>query len=195
VGYGVTAGDDIEDTGDCNRKNYPPGYLASAVQTLKVLEMLRARPEVAPDRAVVVGQSFGGTTSVTVAAMNPPGVQATINFAGGGGGNPETRPANPCGQPQLKQLFAGYGKTARLPVLWIYAENDQYWGPDLPKEWFDAFIAAGGVGEYTRFPAHGKDGHPFFSAAPAAWEARVLEFLRANGYPGVKPLGFRGIRK
>jgi len=191
LGYGVTGGEDVEDTGSCGNKNYPPGYRASAAQTLAVLEMLRARPEVAPDRAVIMGQSYGGTTAVTVAAMNPPGVQATVNFAGGGGGNPETRPGKPCGPEKLKRLFAGYGKSARIATLWIYTENDKYMGPTLPKEWFDTFIAAGGVGEYTRFPPHGTDGHGLFTRAPALWAPRVLEFLRANGYPGLKPLEFR----
>jgi dienelactone hydrolase len=160
-----------------------------------VLEMLRARPDVAPDRAVIVGQSFGGATAVAVAAMNAPGVQAAVNFAGGGGGRPDTHPGDPCSPDTMKKMLAGYGATAKPPVLWIYAENDQYWGPDLPKEWFEAFRAAGGTGEYTRFPPHGKDGHSFFTAAPALWEARVLEFLRANGYPGVKAIGFRGMRR
>ena len=191
MGYGVTGGEDVEDTGSCSKKNYPPGYTASATQTLAVLEMLRKRPEVAQDRAVIMGQSYGGTTAVTVAALNPPGVQAAINFAGGGGGNPETRPGNPCGPEKLKRLFAGYGKTARVPTLWVYTENDQYMGPTQPKEWFDAFVAAGGVGEYTRFPAHGKDGHGLFTQAPEVWGPRVLEFLRANGYPALKALPFR----
>jgi dienelactone hydrolase len=191
LGYGVTGGEDVEDTGSCSRKNYPPGYQASAAQTLAVLAMLRARPEVAPDRAVIMGQSYGGTTAITVAAMTPRGVQATINFAGGGGGNPETRPGNPCGPEKLKRLFADYGKSARIPTLWIYTENDLYMGPTQPKEWFDAFTAAGGVGEYTRFPPHGEDGHGLFTRAPAIWAPRVLEFLRANGYAGLKPLDFR----
>lgn len=191
LGYGVTGGEDVEDTGSCSKKIYPPGYRASAVQTLAVLEMLRARPEVAPNRALIMGQSYGGTTAITVAAMNPPGVQATINFAGGGGGNPETRPGDPCGPEKLKRLFAGYGRSARVPTLWIYTENDLYMGPTLPKDWFDAFVAAGGAGEFTRFPAHGKDGHSLFTQAPAIWAPRLLEFLRANGYPSVKPLEFR----
>jgi dienelactone hydrolase len=185
VGYGVTGGEDVEDTGTCNRKNYPPGYTASAVQTLKVLETLRSRPDVSKDRAVIIGQSFGGTTAITVAALNPPGIQATINFAGGGGGNPKTRPQDPCGATLLKKMFAGYGRTARIPSLWIYTENDMYFGPKHPKEWFDAFEAAGGTGEYTRFPAHGKNGHRLFYDAPEVWQPRVLEFLRAHGYPAL----------
>jgi dienelactone hydrolase len=186
IGYGVTGGEDVEDSGACNSKRYPPVYAASAAQTLTVLEYLRSRADVSKDRAVVMGQSFGGATAVAVAAMNVPGVQATINFAGGGGGNPKTRPQDPCDRWQLERLFAGYGKTARTPTLWIYTENDMYFGPKLPKEWFDAFRAAGGRGEYVLYPANGSDGHPLFTRAPEVWQPRVLEFLRANGYPDLK---------
>jgi dienelactone hydrolase len=186
VGYGESGGEDVEDTGECQRKNYPPGYAAAAEQTLKVLETLRQRPDAAKDRAVIMGQSFGGTTAITVAALNPPGVQATINFAGGGGGNPKASPQNPCAASSLERMFANYGKTARTPTLWIYTENDMYFGPKLPKEWFDAFKAAGGTGEYTLFPALGDNGHGLFSLAPPVWQPRVLEFLRANGYPNIQ---------
>ena len=186
IGYGVSGGEDVEDSGGCNLKNYPPAYAASAVQTLKVLEAVRSRPDAAKDRAVVIGQSFGGATSIAVAALNPTGVQATINFAGGGGGNPKTQPQSPCSPALLERLFAGYGKTARIPTLWIYTENDMYFGPRLPKEWFDAFRAAGGNGEYLRFPAVGDNGHGFFTLTPATWQPKVIEFLRASGYPSLQ---------
>ena len=32
VGYGVSGGEDVEDTGACNNRNYPPGFDAAAVQ-------------------------------------------------------------------------------------------------------------------------------------------------------------------
>lgn len=187
VGYGVSGGEDVEDSGACDRKNYPPVYLAAAVQTLKVMEMLRARADVAKDRAVVVGQSFGGATAITVASLNPPGVQGAINFAAGGGGNPDTRPEDPCSQPALRRLFAGYGKTARMPTLWVYSENDRYFGPKLPKEWFDAFTAAGGAGDYVLFPPVGDNGHALFTRSPQLWQPRVQEFLNTLGY---RPLRF-----
>lgn len=186
VGYGESGGEDVEYTGECNRKNYPPGYAAAAEQTLKVLDTMRQRPDASKDRAVIVGQSFGGATAITVAAQNPPGVQATINFAGGGGGNPKTKPQDPCAASLLERMFANYGKTARTPTLWIYTQNDMYFGPRLPKEWFDAFKAAGGVGDYTLFPANGESGHGLFTQAPEVWQPRVLEFLRANGYPDIR---------
>ncbi|HMC14920.1 MAG TPA: dienelactone hydrolase family protein [Albitalea sp.] len=182
VGYGVSRGEDVEDSGDCSRKNYPPGYEAAAQQTLAVLAAMRARPDTVKDRSLVVGQSYGGTTSVTVAALNPPGVVATINFAGGGGGNPKTRPQEPCLPTLLERMFDGYGRSARIPTLWIYAENDMYMGPRYPRQWFEAFNQAGGGGEFVQFPPHGDDGHSLFTRFPATWQPVVSEFLRKQGY-------------
>jgi pimeloyl-ACP methyl ester carboxylesterase len=85
IGYGVSGGEDVEDSGDCSRKNYPPGYHAAAQQTLAVLAAMHERPDTVKDRDIVVGQSYGGTTAITIAALNPSGVVAAINFAGGGG--------------------------------------------------------------------------------------------------------------
>jgi dienelactone hydrolase len=186
IGYGVTGGEDLEDTGDCNRKNYPPGYEAAAAQTLQVLAAVRLRPDVLPDRTLVVGQSYGGTTAITVAAKNPVGVQATLNFAGGGGGNPETHAQQPCGANRLKSMFATYGETSRIPTLWVYTENDQWMGPTYPREWFDAFKYKGGIGEFVLFPPNGKDGHGLFTQAPDVWRPKALEFLKANGFPELK---------
>ena len=187
LGYGVTGGEDVEDTGGCNNKNYPPGYEAAAVQTMQVLEAIRQRPDVLPNRTLILGQSFGGSTAITVAAKNPPGVLATINFAGGGGGNSETHPQQPCGTNRLKAMFATYGETARIPTLWVYTENDQWMGPKFPREWFDAFKAKGGVGQFALFPPNGKDGHGLFSQDPNVWRPTAIEFLRANGYPDLNP--------
>lgn len=188
VGYGVTGGEDVEDSGSCHRKNYPPVYEAAAVQTQQVLQQVHQRPDVAKDRSIIIGQSFGGTTAITLAAKNPTGVQASINFAGGGGGNAETMPQEPCSPWALKDLFADYGKTARIPTLWIYTENDQWMGAKYPREWFDAFKEKGGVGEFVLFPPNGKDGHGLFSNAPDVWRATVLAFLRASGYPDLTML-------
>ncbi len=182
LGYGVTGGDDVEDSGACDRKNYPPAFQAAAAQTLEVLKVLRERRDVAQDRAVVMGQSFGGTTAITLASLQPAAVQAAINFAGGGGGNPQTHAQDPCSQLALERLFRDYGKTSRMPTLWIYSENDMYFGPTLPKTWFAAFQASGGVGEYVLFPPLGDNGHLLFSRAPEQWQPRVQQFLQSLGY-------------
>jgi dienelactone hydrolase len=182
IGYGVSGGEDIEDSGACTRKDYAPGYAAAAAQTLAVLDAVRQRPGAARDRAVVMGQSYGGATAVTVASMNPPGVQATINFAGGGGGNPKTQPQRPCAPHLLERLFRDYGEKSRVPMLWIYTENDMYFGPTLPKEWFSAYAAGGSRAEFHQFGPQGDDGHLLFSRFPQLWQPRVAAFLDAVGF-------------
>jgi dienelactone hydrolase len=182
IGYGVTGGDDVEDTGSCSKKNYPPGYAAAAQQTLTVLEAVRQRPDADKALALIMGQSFGGATAVTVAALNPPGVKAAINFAGGGGGNPKTQPQQPCAPQQLERMFRVYGKTAKVPMLWVYTENDMYFGPKLPKEWFDAYGAEGAPAQFAQYPPHGEDGHSLFTRFPDVWKPKVVEFLEAQGF-------------
>lgn len=186
IGYGVTGGEDLEDTGLCHKKNYPPGYKVGIDQTLQILQTLRQRPDIAPDGGLILGQSFGGTIAIGVAAQNPTGILATLNFAGGGGGNPETNPMQPCGTANLEHMFATYGKTAKIPTLWVYTENDQWMGPKYPKEWFEAYKAKSGTGEFLLLPPNGTDGHGVFSRDPAAWRTQVLQFMKANGFPDLK---------
>jgi dienelactone hydrolase len=178
IGYGVTGGADIEDTRGCNNKVYGPGYAASAAQTIQVLQYLRGWKDAATDRVVVMGQSFGGTTAITLASMNVPGVVAAVNFAGGGGGRPATHPGEPCSTGAMKRLFAEYGRTSRIPSLWLYSENDEFFGPKYPREWFEAFREAGGRGEFIQLPPHPTGGHGSFTKAPEAWQPKVEEFLR-----------------
>ncbi|MCU6434832.1 alpha/beta fold hydrolase [Undibacterium sp. Jales W-56] len=185
LGYGDSGIEpDPEYTGSCSGKNYSPGYEAAAVSTLDVIEYAKKQNYVDPQRIVVVGQSYGGTTAISLAAKNIPGVIATVNFAGGGGGNPETQPEKPCRPDLLKELFGGYGKTARTPTLWIYTENDKYFGPVYPKQWFAEFQKQGGdaaLGEYKALPAYGDNGHLFFSRGFQIWRPLVDEFLSRQG--------------
>jgi dienelactone hydrolase len=184
VGYGVSGADeDPEYTGPCSRKRYEPGYAASADQTLQVIEHAKRRAEIDGRRILVVGQSFGGTTSIAVAARNAPGLIAAINFAGGGGGNPETRPGEPCGPELLRDMFSGYGKTSRVPTLWVYTENDKWMGARYTKEWFEAFRSSGGAGEFVMQPAFGEDGHSLFTRGFSLWRPIVERFLTQNLSP------------
>lgn len=182
VGYGVTGGEDVEDSGACHQKNYSAGFNPGVQQTLAVLNVLRQRPDAAANRTVVMGQSFGGALAVAIAAQNPMGVVGAINFAGGAGGNPSTSPQRPCMPERLEKTFADYGKTARIPMLWIYAENDLFFGAQYPRRWFEAFTLQGGKAEFVQFPPNGQDGHSLFSRAPDVWQPKVVEFLARLGF-------------
>lgn len=182
IGYGVTGGPDVENSGACDRKNYLPGYEAAAAQSMAAVEYAKSRGDVDANRGIVLGQSFGGVIAVALAARNIGGVLGAINFAGGGGGDPETRPGEPCSEYHLKELFADYGKKARTPMLWLYSQNDRYFGSEYPPRWFDAFKKQGGVAQYVQLPAHGKDGHGSFTSNPNAWKPHVEEFLKSIGF-------------
>ncbi len=179
VGYGSTGGPDVEFSGSCQERHYGPVYEAGAVQTIAVINYAKALPYIDPADGIVIGQSFGGTIAIAMAAKKIPGVKAAINFAGGGGGDPVNRPGQPCRPDLLKELFAGYGAAARIPTLWLYSANDRYFGPNYPREWIQAFVGRGGQGSFVALPPYKQDGHPSFTGNPAAWKPAVDQFLAA----------------
>lgn len=75
------------------------------------------------------------------------------------------------------------GKTTTVPTLWIYAENDQFFGPALSRRMHAAYTAAAGHAAYHLVPAVGTDGHQLISlkAGLPLWKDTVEEFLRSIG--------------
>jgi CubicO group peptidase (beta-lactamase class C family) len=179
VGYGTSAGPDVENSGGCAAKQFAPAYEAAANQTIAVIQYATSLPYIDKDNGLVVGQSFGGTTAIAIAARTPAGVKGAVNFAGGGGGRPGTHPGQPCSPQRMTALYASYGATARIPTLWMYSENDQYWGPAIPRDWLRAFTNAGGLASFVQLPPYKSDGHSSFTGNPSAWRPAFEEFLRA----------------
>ena len=184
IGYGELGVElDPEDSGDCDRKNYLPMAEAASAQILAVLDYAKQQSKVDPKRIVIVGQSVGGYGTVATAAKNPEGLLAAINFAGGSGGNPLTRPGNPCEGYKLEKIYANFGATSKAPMLWIYTENDKYFSPKFSQAWHQAFVKGGGHAEFNLLPPFGRDGHTLFSSGGQIWEPIVSKFLDANGFP------------
>jgi dienelactone hydrolase len=182
VGYGESGGPDVEYSGRCDSKNYTPVYAASADQTVAVLKAAANLPYVDLARGIVVGQSFGGMTSITLSTRALPGLVGAVNFAGGGGGNPTDRPENPCSAYRLTALYEDYGAVSKVPTLWLYSENDRYWGSELPKEWFTSFVRAGGKAQFVQLPPYKDNGHSIFSGNPNAWKSAFESFLHEVGF-------------
>ena len=122
---------------------------------------------------------------MAVAAKNVPGIVAAINFAGGAGGNPVTRPRDPWRPDLLEKAFATYGRTAKVPSLWLYSENDQFFGAKYPRRWFNAYHKGQADAVFVALPPLppelGDDGHRSFVRHPAAWRPAVEEFLKRAG--------------
>jgi hypothetical protein len=78
--------------------------------------------------------------------------------------------------------FAQYGRTSRVPLLWVSAQNDHFFGPRLVGEMKNAFAQGGANLTFVAAPSFGDDGHFLFSARGAAiWSPIIDRFLSAHG--------------
>lgn len=184
VGYGITEGPDVENSGSCARRDYRPVFEAGAAQVLAVIQHAKSLTYVDREKGLLVGQSFGGAVTVAVASLNIAGVAGAINFAGGAGGDPEKTPENPCSEPTLHRVLSDYGRTSGIPSVWLYSENDRYWGRDKPHAWFKTYRAKGGTAEFVQLPAFGDDGHASFVRNRSAWMPAIDRFLVSAGFGG-----------
>ena len=168
--------------GSCDNPNFRGPGLAIATLNEWVIENMQKKKQIIPGKAIVVGQSGGGWGSIALASRNPPSVGAVITFAAGRGGRVDGKPNNNCAPDKLVAATGEFGSTARVPMLWIYAENDSYFGPELTKRMHNAFTAAGGNAEYHLLPAFGNDGHFMIDSADAVplWAPLVSQFLEKH---------------
>ena len=168
--------------GSCDNPNFRGPGLAIATLNEWVIENMQKKKQIAPGKAIVVGQSGGGWGSIALASRNPPSASAVITFAAGRGGRVDGKPNNNCAPDKLVAATGEFGRTARVPMLWIYAENDSYFGPELTKRMHNAFTAAGGDAEYHLLPAFGNDGHFLIDSADAVplWAPLVSQFLEKH---------------
>ena len=176
---GLFSGVFFSKVGKCANPNFRDAGLAVAKLNLWIIEYMSMLNRIVRNDVIVVGQSAGGWASIALSSVNPPPVKAIITFAAGRGGRVDGKPNNNCAPDKLVEAAGEFGRTSRVPMLWIYIENDTYFGPELSKRMHAAFTAAGGRAEYHSFPPHGSDGHFFVGAADAVpiWSPVVAPFL------------------
>ena len=180
-GHGATGGEYREDQGGCDDADFARAGRGAAESIAAAVAYLRTQSFVRRTGVIVVGQSAGGWAALALASRAPAGVRAVIDFAGGLGGRSWDRPDNNCAPDRLIAAAAEFGRTSRLPTLWIYTENDSYFAPHLSGAMAAAFRAAGGTAGYELLPAFGDDGH-FMAERPGAetaWGPAVERFLAA----------------
>ena len=165
--------------GNCTNPNFRDPGLAIAALDNWVIDYMTRQKLIVPDKVVVVGQSAGGWASIALSSLNPAPVRAIIAFAAGRGGHVDGKPNNNCAPDKLVAAAGEFGRTSRVPMLWIYAANDTYFGPELSRQMHGAFIAAGGQAEYHLLPAFGSDGHFLIDSPDAVpiWAPLVSRFL------------------
>jgi len=187
-GYGAGALDEPErglyslfysKIGSCDNPNFHDAGLAVALIDEWIIDHAVERKLATPDKVVVVGQSAGGWAGIALSSRNLRSVRAIITFAAGRGGRVGGKPNNNCAPDKLVEAAADFGHTARTPMLWIYIENDTFFGPALSKRMYEAYTGAGGDAEYHLMPPFGSEGHFFVDQADAIplWAPLVSRFL------------------
>jgi dienelactone hydrolase len=178
-GFGDSGGRYAEDARACSRFVNYADATKEAVRDLRAASAyLVARPEVDPSRMISVGVSTGGLAMVGLAADPPPGLMAAISFAGGRGSE---SPDQVCNPDVLVDTFAAFGKHDKTPMLWIYAANDHFFGPQLAQNFYQAFTHAGGKARFIAASPFGEDGHGLFSLRGIPiWAPMVDDFLKSQ---------------
>lgn len=179
-GYGASDGPLADGYGSCAAPDYPHAAQEAARDVAAIMTYGQKLPYVDGSHVVLLGKSAGGFASLALAAQQPPGLRAVINFAGGRGSQPQMREkAVICGEAQLLKTVAGFAATSRVPQLWIYAENDSYFRPPLVRQMAESYLAAGQSLKLVFAPPSGAEGHQFFDRAAHIdqWLPQVREFL------------------
>ena len=178
-GYGTSPGGRVDSVGGCSNAAYLPAAAVAVADLRAAIDAMSRRTDVTTTGMIAAGHSAGGLATVALTAQATPGLVAAISFAGGRGSRDDDEVCNPDG---LVQAFATFGKTSRVPMLWVYATNDLYFGPDLARRFYDGFRAGGGNATFVAAPAYGDDGHYLYSvAARRQWTPYIDAFLRERG--------------
>jgi len=177
-GFGDSGGGFAEDKGPCRDPDYLRAAAASAADLKAAIGFLARRPDIDATRIISVGVSAGGFATVALTADPPPGLVAGVSFAGGRGSD---SPDTVCRDDKLVEAFGALGKRSRLPMLWVYAQNDHFFGPALAQKLREAFTGAGGKVAFVAAPPFGTDGHGLFSTAGIPqWAPLVDDFLKSQ---------------
>lgn len=175
-GYGGSDGGWAESYGSCGNPRYLDAAMAAAADLKHAAAVLTQRPDVDGSRIISVGVSAGGFATVALTADPPAGLAAAINFAGGRGSLQADRV---CRADRLIDAFRALGAHSRVPMLWVYAENDHFFGPQLAQALRQAFTSGGGNVEFVGAAPFGADGHSLFSQVGIPiWTGYVDAFLK-----------------
>ena len=179
LGYGATGGPWTEGYDGCANADYFKAGLETARQINAIVDYATKLPNVKPTDVIVVGQSAGGWGTIAYNSLPHPSVSAFINMAGGRGGHYQDKPNNNCQSQNLVTASGQYGKTSRVPMLWIYARNDTFFAPSIADAMYKSFIDAGGKAQLIHPDKYGHDGHHLFLGAGGSeiWGPLVENYL------------------
>ena len=181
-GAASSTGDYVDNMWGC--RHFYAGT-TSAKDYAAVIKVLRSQQDIDGSTIIAAGQSGGGFAVLALASRPPAGLIGVVNFAGGRGGNRHPDEYN-CDEFGFVNAFAEFGKTARIPALWLYSTTDHFFWPDLVKRAFAAYAKGGAPVRLEWFGPllYADDGHRLYRGeGQYLWSPRISDFLRDIGAP------------
>ena len=155
----------------CNTKISLSG-VDRAVEDLDAVMMhVKSRPDVAVGRILLGGQSRGGILAIAYAGERPDSLVGVVNFVGGWMGDRCTN-----AHAINTTTFKRGGKFA-LPTLWLYGDQDPFYALEHSKANFEAFLSAGGKGNFESYWVPGRNSGHSVVAHPSLWTGRLTQYL------------------
>jgi len=174
-GRGASGGDYLERY-DCDRAILSRGVDRAVEDMDAVLAYVSAQPWADTSRLLLGGMSRGGLLSVVYPSRRPTKARGVLNFAGGW-------TVERCDDSVRvnTDTFVEAGRGSKLPMLWLYSENDRNYRPRAVHSYHQAFTLAGGTAELRLFPPIGYDGHILLPGAVDVWRTAVGAYLARIG--------------
>ncbi len=176
-GHGRSGTPYLEDQGGCADADFDRSGRVTADIILAAVDALSADPRIRAGKTIVVGTSAGGWGATALAARNAAGIAGIVSFAGGRGGRDRGQPGRNCASDRLVETAGQFGRTARTPALWLYAENDSYFPPEISSRLAAAYRQTGAPLDFVLLPPVGSEGHGLITAPARYWEAPLSAFL------------------
>ena len=138
------------------------------------------RHEAKPGQVLVIGGSQGGWATLAYASKYSD-ARGAINLDGG-----VAYPVVQCYTGWQQRLIAAgrvIGGKAKVPTLWMYADDSEIFPPSVSRPFFEAYLGAGARARLVTVPT---GGHSFMwgnHRNEAAWRTTVEQFMRDVGLP------------
>ena len=178
-GYGLSEGK-FEAAGNCKTGfNLMRQFRAEGADLEAALAVVTQRRDVDFNRIVALGVSNGGVASLALSALAPKGLRAVVNISGG------LRSRECPFDDQLVSTFRNLGELGSAPSLWMYAENDSFFPPEIAARLHAAYAQSSPPVTFVKMPAVSDDGHKLFSSTEGRilWWPEVDKFFRSLDLP------------
>ena len=179
-GRGKSQGMSLEsEERNCDIKSWAPGLSAAFEDVTATIDYVQKLPFVDSSRVILAGVSRGGFLSVAYAATGPRRSQiaGVINFVGGWVAQAEDN----CPIDYNQVSFADFGKQTKIPMLWLYGENDTFYLLDSIQSYLKAFRNSGGNVHFKLIQGVPENGH-WLPDYPKLWAGVVDDYLVSMGY-------------